>query len=306
MFFLIAFVNTQSIALLIRRLQVCPLLTAFVKSSAAAGWPTNPDVPVAANVRQFLQPLLTATELLNPTVYRYCFDLETAQDRVAGLPYPTISPRPTPPPVTAQPSISATHFPTTRIPNRNTYQPVLRINCGSTNDYTSNGIVWSKDINFNTGKRYVANGASIPRAIDPFIYRSDRWDPPGDVSLKYTIAISPSATEFLVRLHFCELFFPNILSRLFDVSINGMKVLDRLDIVADAQGWFQPLVKEIVIYDAPNNKIEIEFTKVLENPKYVHGTRSCCCSSSAKNPNHCRREMRHIHTTDFLHNPSQG
>jgi hypothetical protein len=98
--------------------EVCPLLTAFVKSPAAAGWPTNPNVTVAANVRRFLDSLLNATQLLNPTVYKYCFDLETAQDRVIGLPYPTISPRPTPPPVTAQPSASATEFPTITIMTR--------------------------------------------------------------------------------------------------------------------------------------------------------------------------------------------
>jgi Malectin domain len=229
-------------------------------------------VPVATNVRRFLESLLNATQLLNPAVYQYCFDLETAQDRVIGLPVPSYSPRPTPPPVTAQPSASATAFPTIMIPYRNTYQPVARINCGSTSNYTDSltGHVWSKDTGYNTGKRYTANGAAIPRAKNPVLYKSDRWDPPGGYTLKYTISVSPSATEFLIRLHFCELFFPNILSRIFDVSINGIQVIKNLDIVEEAQGWFQPLVKEFVILDAtPNNKIEILFTKVLENPKYV-------------------------------------
>lgn len=209
---------------------------------------------------------------MNPTVYRYCFDLETAQDRVIGIAVPSISPRPTPPPVTGQPSTSATEFPTIAIPYRNTYEPVIRINCGYTSNYTDTvrGHAWNADTGFNTGKRYVASGADIPHAMDPFIYKSERWDPPSDLlTLKYTINVDPAATAFLIRLHFCELFFPNILSRIFDVTINGIKVLENLDIVEEAGGWFQPLVKEIVMLDAPDGKIRIVFDKVLENPKYV-------------------------------------
>jgi Malectin domain len=251
--------------------EVCPLLTDFVKSPAASGWPTNPSVPVATNVRRFLESLLVATELLNPTVYQYCYDLETAQDRVFGLAVPTTSPRPTPPPVTGQPSSSATEFPTIAFPYRNTYEPVIRINCGYTSNYTDTvrGHVWNADTGFNTGKRYVASGADIPRALDPFIYKSDRWDPPGDLTLKYTVNVAPAATGFLIRLHFCELYFPNILSRIFDVMINGITVIEGLDVVGEAGGWFQPLVKEFVMLNAPSNKIEILFNKVLENPKYV-------------------------------------
>jgi hypothetical protein len=217
---------------------------------------------VATNVRRFLESLLTATELLNPTVYGYCYGLETAQHRVIGLAVPSISPRPTPPPVTGQPSTSATEFPTIAIPYRNTYEPVIRINCGYISNYTDTvrGHVWSADTGFNTGKRYVASGADIPRAMDPFIYKSDRWDPPDLLTLKYTINVDPAATAFLIRLHFCELFFPNILSRIFNVTIN---------IVEEAGAWFQPLVKEFVILDAPDGKIRIVFDKVLENPKYV-------------------------------------
>lgn len=248
--------------------EVCPLLTDFVQSTAAAGWPTNPSVSVAANVRRFLDTLLIATEILNPIVYKYCFDLETSQDRVIGLPVPTISPKPTPPPVTGQPSTSATAFPTIQIPYRSTFDPLVRINCGYTSDYTDIfGQYWSQDVGFNTGKRYVAGGADIPRAMDSFIYKSDRWDPPGDLTLKYTVNVNPTASAYLIRLHFCELFFPNILSRIFDVTINGIKVLNGLDIVEEAKGWFQPLMKEFVIYNAPNNKIEILFNPILENPK---------------------------------------
>lgn len=35
--------------------EVCPLLTDFVMSSAAAGWPMNPSVSVATNVRRTLE-----------------------------------------------------------------------------------------------------------------------------------------------------------------------------------------------------------------------------------------------------------
>jgi Malectin domain len=230
---------------------------------------------VATNVRRFIESLLNATELLNPSVYKYCFDLETAQGRIFPLAVPTYSPRPTPPPVTAQPSTSATEFPTISIPNRNRYENVIRINCGSISDYkdTSNGQFWSKDIGYNTGKRYAATGADIARAMDPFIYKSDRWDPPDAIPLKYNIVVSPEATAFLIRLHFCELYFPSILSRIFDVSINGNKVLQGFDIVEEAQGWFQPLVKEFFIVGAaPNSKIQILFTTVWENPKYVYVT----------------------------------
>ena len=62
---------------------VCPLLTAFVKSPAAANWPTK-NVTVSAPIRTFINLLLDATEILNPIVYRDCYDLETAQRRVTG------------------------------------------------------------------------------------------------------------------------------------------------------------------------------------------------------------------------------
>jgi Malectin domain len=249
--------------------KICPELQKFVSSPAAAGWPTNPNVTVQPVVRTFLNKLLEATQLLNPTVYRYCFDLETAQNRVEGLPYPTISPRPTPPPVTGAPSGAATAHPTTFVAGRASYDRVVGVNCGASSAYTDIfGDFWSQDVGFNTGQRYVANGADIPRAMDPFIYKSDRWDPPGGSSLTYTFSnLDTRATSFLVRLHFAELFFPNILSRLFDVQINGQTVLDDFDIVGEAGGWFMPLIKEFLVAPAADYKITITFRKNLENPK---------------------------------------
>jgi hypothetical protein len=157
--------------------KICPELQKFVQSSAASGWPTNPNVTVQPVVRTFLEKLLTATELLNPTVYQYCYDLETAQDRVMGLPYPTISPRPTPPPATSTPSGAATAHPTTFVAGRDLYTRFISVNCGSTANYTDIfGNLWSQDVGFNTGQRYVAGGADIPGAMDPVIYRSVSGD----------------------------------------------------------------------------------------------------------------------------------
>jgi hypothetical protein len=222
-------------------------------------------------VRTFLEKLLTATDLLNPTVYQYCYDLETAQDRVVGIPYPTISPRPTPPPVTNAPSGAATAHPTTFVAGRDLYNRFVGVNCGSTANYTDIfGNFWSQDIGYNTGRRYVAGGADIPGAMDPVVYKSDRWDPPGGSTLKYTFSnLNPQATSFLVRLHFAELFFPNILSRIFDVQINGQMVLEDLDIVEEANGWFRPIIKEFLIAPTADYKMTIDFLPVMENPKYV-------------------------------------
>ena len=114
----------------------------------------------------------------------------------------------------------------------------LRMIAGSTAPYTDrSGRTWEQERFFSGGTVLVRPGERILRTLDPDIYRHMRN---GD--FRYDIPLDPGTYE--VHLHFAETELADFISaessgegqRLFGVTINGKRVLEEFDVVADADG----------------------------------------------------------------------
>jgi len=114
----------------------------------------------------------------------------------------------------------------------------VRMIVGSTAPYIDrSGQTWGADRFFSGGSVVVRTAGRIFRTLDPDIYRRVRQ---GD--FRYDIPLKAGSYE--LRLHFAETGLADFISaessgegqRLFSVSANGKQLLDRFDVVADANG----------------------------------------------------------------------
>jgi glucose/arabinose dehydrogenase len=116
----------------------------------------------------------------------------------------------------------------------------------------------------NTGAAYTSNdvigGTTV--ALRP-LYQSERWNPEDGTPLVYTIPLSNG--NYVVRLHFAEIYARQANVRIFNVKVQGVPVIRDLDIFAEV-GHDVALVK-VTTAAVVNGKLTIELEKVLENPK---------------------------------------
>ncbi|MBV8071352.1 MAG: hypothetical protein JO270_15695 [Acidobacteriaceae bacterium] len=114
----------------------------------------------------------------------------------------------------------------------------VRIIVGSTTAYIDRSErAWAPDQFFSGGTVVVRPSEKIFRTLDPDLYRHIRR---GD--FRYDIPLAPGSYE--LHLHFAETGLADFISaessgegqRLFAISINGRRVLDQFDVVADAFG----------------------------------------------------------------------
>jgi hypothetical protein len=114
----------------------------------------------------------------------------------------------------------------------------VRISVGSTAPYIDrSGGSWAPDRFFSGGTVVIRSSEKIFRTLDPDLYRHLRR---GD--FRYDIPLAPGSYE--LHLHFAETGLADFISaessgegqRLFAISINGKRVLDQFDVVADAFG----------------------------------------------------------------------
>ncbi len=98
-------------------------------------------------------------------------------------------------------------------------------------DYTDHqGRVWSEDKLFEGGQN-VGTGVTIEAKENPELYENERWG--SDFS--YVFPVLPG--KYRVRLKFVEVYLKEPGQRIFDVVINGRKVLDHFDILKEAKGF---------------------------------------------------------------------
>jgi len=114
----------------------------------------------------------------------------------------------------------------------------FRMIVGSTNPYLDrNGRTWSPDHFFTGGSVMVRPSERILRTLDPDIYRHLRAG-----EFRYDIPLEQGSYE--LHLHFAETGLADFISaessgegqRLFRVAVNGKRILDLFDVVADAAG----------------------------------------------------------------------
>jgi hypothetical protein len=149
----------------------------------------------------------------------------------------------------------------------------IRIDCGSQKDFRApDGSVWSRD-RFRLGSNRPWKGADQTRwgwavaktDLAP-LYRTQRWFVPrcGQTSA-YRIPLPPG--RWRVRLHFAEMYFNRPGIRVFDVSIEGRKVLESYD-ACTAAGFATADVRSFDT-DVTDGLLEVLFTQPQKNLGYV-------------------------------------
>jgi hypothetical protein len=155
----------------------------------------------------------------------------------------------------------------------------LRINAGGLAQ-TVNGTTWS-GCQPGACNGYVTGGyqftlspmpvvTGVPANMNQEIFQT-RWtggqwgtNPVaiGAVAIKYTIPVTNG--NYTVRLHFAELNKSAIGQRVFDVSIEGVKRLDRFDVFAAAGGANRAIVREFTTTVADGN-VTLDFIRQVDN-----------------------------------------
>ncbi len=140
----------------------------------------------------------------------------------------------------------------------------VRIGCGRHNSWTDRlGQIWGADEHFEGGQAIEIPGRSyIAGAFDARLYQSARTG-----SFSYKVPLP--ARDYELRLYFIEpVYGPQHdqggeANRLFTVSINGEKVLDRFDIVSDADGPWTANVRVFKdIIPGPDGYVRIDFASI--------------------------------------------
>ena len=111
----------------------------------------------------------------------------------------------------------------------------------------------------------VALPDDFPATTPPQVFQSERWDDGGSPEMEWSFPVA-GGTPVEVRLYFANQYdgTANEGGRVFDVSVEGAKVLDDYDIVADTDGTQRAAVKRFTT--TSDGAINILFEHVIENP----------------------------------------
>jgi hypothetical protein len=114
----------------------------------------------------------------------------------------------------------------------------IRVVCGS--DEAVQG--WVSDPNMLDGSTAHSDGsvdASVPNAAPAAVYAYERYS--SDMTYHFPV---PAGKAYTVRLHFAELFDSEKGERVENISVNGKRVLENFDILADAGKMNKAVVHE--------------------------------------------------------------
>jgi hypothetical protein len=148
----------------------------------------------------------------------------------------------------------------------------VRIGCGRRRPWTDRlGQIWGRDEYFEGGDAIEIPGRSyIAGAFDARLYQSARTG-----TFRYRVPLPAGTYE--MRLHFIEpVFGPENDqggegNRLFGLSINGQKVLDRFDILSDADGpWTADVRVFKDISPGPDGHVLIDFESGKDSSALVN------------------------------------
>jgi hypothetical protein len=135
---------------------------------------------------------------------------------------------------------------------------VLRLHCGSANPYTAqDGTVWARD-QYHTGGGQVS-APSISGTADPQLYRIARGSLFSNFSYRIPMGNGPAR----VTLKFAEVKDIAVGKRVFDVVLNGEKILPAFDIVA-AAGAARKAVDRTFLLDVVDGFVSLEFLSVTD------------------------------------------
>jgi hypothetical protein len=211
-----------------------------------------------------------------PTYGGYPGVSPTGTPHASPTPHGTPSPQPT-----GSPMPTATVAPTATPTPVPTPQLVLAIDAGG-GAYGA----YSSDMDVQGGNTYANPYAQIDTShvtnpAPPPVYQSERWG-----VFTYTLSGLHPGANYIVRLHFAEIYFNAPKERVFNVFINNQLVLDNFDIVATAGGPDIALVETFVTQANPNGNgsIVINFTPTNINWPKLSGLEVYTDPAGAGNP----------------------
>jgi large repetitive protein len=152
---------------------------------------------------------------------------------------------------------------------------VIAINAGSATVVPdpANNATFVADTDFTGGNDDATNHViTIPTAIASIAAPAAVYADAHQGGVTYTIPNLSAGNTYTVVLHFAELFFSTPNSRLFNVSINGARVLTNFDIFAAAgNANFKAAVQTIPNITPVNGQIVIAFTNGTKDQPMVNG-----------------------------------
>jgi N-acetylneuraminic acid mutarotase len=107
------------------------------------------------------------------------------------------------------------------------------------------------------------NHPSLPDGLPSSLFQTERYDPAGGAEMQWDFPVTPGTKE--VRLYFADTFSGthSVGARVFDVTIEGTKVLDDYDIFAEVGANKGVMKAYTVIADST---LTVDFAHVTENP----------------------------------------
>jgi hypothetical protein len=145
----------------------------------------------------------------------------------------------------------------------------LRVNVGGSEYKDPRGNVWKADKEFAKGSFGYVDGDDVDRGEDvkikntdmPKIFQNERY---GLTGYKVTV---PAPGKYTVALLWAETYdgIGGPGERVFNVSINGKKVLDKFDPTKAAGGVLTAVAKTCVV-DAPESLIKIDLEEDTQSP----------------------------------------
>jgi hypothetical protein len=140
----------------------------------------------------------------------------------------------------------------------------VRVNCGGSAYTAANGTQWAADSGFTGGQIYSEPGTTIANTADQTLHQYERWD---SQDFAYNFNLIPGS--YIVNLYEASLYANvcNAGGRVFDVTINGTKVLTNYDMYNEVNGCLIAHVKSFVVATT-DGRINITFNVgAAENPK---------------------------------------
>lgn len=121
-------------------------------------------------------------------------------------------------------------------------------------------------LDFGTGATIDTSDASIPSGTPAQLFNTVAFDPAGGAELQLDIPTQHTGITYEVTLYFVEIYGPTARTgaRVFDVSIDGVLVLDNFDVFASAGAINRGIARTFQI--ASDGNVDIDFAHVVENP----------------------------------------
>ncbi|MBN2754875.1 MAG: glycoside hydrolase family 9 protein [Candidatus Goldbacteria bacterium] len=139
-------------------------------------------------------------------------------------------------------------YTSTQTPTNTPVPTPIRVNCGGLSYLDGAGNTWSADYGFTGGTAASVTDA-IANTTDDTLYQSERYGNPS-----YTFTVPNGYYD--ITFKFAETWFNAEGERIFDVEIEGVTVIDNLDLYVEAPGTmraYDVIIQDVLITDGQIN-----------------------------------------------------